>query len=217
MSRLRVVLGGLAIAALSLALVSCGDSDDGSSATTSSTTTTTSSSTETSPSTDTSATSTAPRPTVDDLEQALVAEIEARFPEVGSGVARCGVSGELADWQPVLCSFVPDNPVEFGGVYVSTLDGGRYAWALGVCCDAGPSLEEYPAGLFCRDLAEPPPGTEPGRWHPEDDHLSYGLAMFYWLTENRPDRMDADLNGRPCETIYPTDEVTTFWDSARTL
>ena len=235
MPRLRLVLSGLALAALSLALVSCGDSDDGEEAgttssetsltsssspttgTTTSPTSATSETSETSPSTDTSATSAAPRPNVDDLEQALIAEIEARFPEVGTGVADCGASGELAEWQPVLCSFLPTDPVEFGGVYVSMLDGRRYAWALGVCCDAGPSLEDYPPGLFCRDLAEPPPGTEPGRWPPEDDHLSYWLAMFYWLTENRPDRMDADLNGRPCETIYPSDEVTSFWDSARSL
>ena len=232
MPRLHTVLASIAIAFLSLSLAACGDSDDGedagttstetsvTSSSTATTGTTTSSSSETSetwPSSETNATSTVPRPTVDDLELVLAADVEATFPEVGPGVVDCGASGELAEWQPVRCSFNPTDPIEFGGVYVSMLDNDRYAWALGVCCDAGPSFEDYPAGLFCRDLAEPPQDNEPGRWPPEDDHLSYGLAVFYWLTEDRPDRMDADLNGRPCETIYPTDEVTSFWDSARTL
>ncbi len=238
MPRHRVILGGLALLALVIAPVACGDSGNGeevgttssetsltssSSATTGTTTPPTGATSETSatseatPSSDTSTTSTAPRPTVNELEQALATEIAARFPEVGTGVVDCGASGELAEWQPILCSFLPTDPLEFGGVYVSMLDGGRYAWVLGPCCDAGPSLEDYPPGLFCRDLANPPPGIGPGRWPPEDDHLSYGLAMFYWLNENRPDRMDADLDGRPCETIYPSDEVTSFWDSARTL
>lgn len=216
-----------------LVAAGCGSDDDGDGAATSSsdtsvtssssatTGTMNSSSSETSPSSktssssDTSATSAAARPTVADLEQALAAEIEAINPEVSPGVVDCDASGELADWQPVLCLFTPDDPQEFGGIHVSMLDGGRYAWAPGECCDGAPWPADYPAGLFCRDLAEPPPGAEPGRYMPESDHLTYGLAVFYWLTENRADRMDADLNGRPCETIYPTDEVAAFWDSRR--
>jgi hypothetical protein len=49
------------------------------------------------------------------------------------------------------------------------------------------------------------------------NHLSYGLAVYYWLTEGRPARMDADGNGRPCETVYPANEVDAFWASIRTL
>ncbi len=154
---------------------------------------------------------------VADLEQALAAEIEASFPELGPGVVDCEATGELADWQSVLCFFLPNDPAEFGGIHVAMLDGGDYAWALGECCGAAPWPAEYPPGLFCHDLAEPPPGSEPGHYLPESDRLTYGLAVFYWLTEGRPGRMDADLNGRPCETIYPTDEVATFWDSSRTL
>jgi hypothetical protein len=29
--------------------------------------------------------------------------------------------------------------------------------------------------------------------------------------------MDADHDGIPCETVYPADEVTPFWDSVRVL
>jgi hypothetical protein len=232
MAHLGQALAGLVIAVGLVGLASCGGSSDDATSTTSSDTPTSSTASATSasttiapssetsgtsPSSATSATSSAPRPTTEDLEAAIEADIEARFPQVGSGVADCQASGELADWQPVLCSFLPDQPVEFGGVYVSMLDDGRYAWDLGRCCDAGPNVEEYPTGLFCRDLVEPPPGVGPDRWPPEYDHLSYGLAMYYWLTEGRPDRMDADLNGRPCETVYPAGEINDFWDSAGTL
>jgi hypothetical protein len=155
-------------------------------------------------------------PTVDDLEQALEVEIEARYPDFAPGQVTCDASGALSDWQPIICSYLPDVPVEFGGIHVSMLDGGRYNWALGPCCDSGPSLDAYPTGLFCRDLVEPPPGLE-DRYLSDSDHLAYGMAVFYWLTEGRPDRMDADSNGVPCETVYPAGEVSDFWDAAPSL
>jgi hypothetical protein len=52
-------------------------------------------------------------------------------------------------------------------------------------------------GLFCRDLR--PLG------------YSYAGAVQYWLGEGRPDRMDADRNGIPCETVYPESEVVEYW------
>ena len=47
------------------------------------------------------------------------------------------------------------------------------------------------AGLFCRDLRD----------------MGYGFwtAVPYWLAEGAPDRMDADGNGIPCETVFPED------------
>ncbi len=46
-------------------------------------------------------------------------------------------------------------------------------------------------GLFCRDLAG----------------MGYGFAAAaaYWLAEGAPDRMDADRDGIPCETVFPED------------
>ncbi|MDH3300703.1 MAG: DUF3160 domain-containing protein [Acidimicrobiia bacterium] len=43
-------------------------------------------------------------------------------------------------------------------------------------------------GLLCRDVA----------------NAGYGIeaAVGYWLREGRPDRMDADGNGIPCETVF---------------
>jgi len=50
-----------------------------------------------------------------------------------------------------------------------------------------------PHGLFCRDLK--------GRGY------TYAEALAYWKAEGSPDRMDADRNGIPCETVYPAAEI----------
>ncbi|HEV7721138.1 MAG TPA: hypothetical protein VGO60_07625 [Iamia sp.] len=52
-------------------------------------------------------------------------------------------------------------------------------------------------GLFCRDLVA--------------EGIDYEAAVTYWETEGRPARMDDDGNGRPCETVYPAEEVAAFW------
>jgi hypothetical protein len=58
-------------------------------------------------------------------------------------------------------------------------------------------VEDLPSGLLCRDVAAA--GFE------------YDRAVEYWLSEGRPDRMDADRNGIPCETVYPSVDVTSYW------
>ncbi|MDJ0952587.1 MAG: DUF3160 domain-containing protein [Acidimicrobiia bacterium] len=54
-------------------------------------------------------------------------------------------------------------------------------------------------GLFCRDLAG----------------MGYGFteAAAYWLAEGAPDRMDADRDGIPCETVFP-EEYESFLNAA---
>jgi hypothetical protein len=52
-------------------------------------------------------------------------------------------------------------------------------------------------GLFCRDL--------------RSLDYSYTEAVHYWAVEGRPDRMDADGNGIPCETVYPEGDVVAYW------
>lgn len=63
----------------------------------------------------------------------------------------------------------------------------------------GPRLEAdgIEPGLLCRDLRA--------------EELDYSAAVAYWLDEGRPDRMDEDRDGIPCETVYPTEEVDDFW------
>jgi hypothetical protein len=46
-------------------------------------------------------------------------------------------------------------------------------------------------GWYCRDLAF------------EYDFGDYQDAILYWLWEGEPDRMDADGDGYPCETVWP--------------
>lgn len=59
------------------------------------------------------------------------------------------------------------------------------------------NVTDLEPGLFCRDLR--PRG------------YSYAEAVQYWMIEGRPDRMDADRNGIPCETVYPESEVDAYW------
>jgi hypothetical protein len=51
-------------------------------------------------------------------------------------------------------------------------------------------------GLFCRDL--------------HNRGYDFSAAAAYWLTEGAPDRMDADRNGIPCETVFPRAEIDAF-------
>jgi len=53
------------------------------------------------------------------------------------------------------------------------------------------------SGLFCRDLAVL--------------GYDYSAAVAYWAREGQPDRMDADRNGIPCETVYESALVLAFW------
>lgn len=182
------------------------------SVTTGSTATTTTSTTAT---TARPTTAKAGRITVADVERDLEATINADGSNPGEAI--CQARGELSDWQVISCGYNPVLAAEFGPIYLTILDNHRYAWAVGECCDGSPSVEAYPAGLLCRDLMEPPPDSQPDRWEPELDHLSYGLAVWYWVAEGRPNRMDADHNGIPCETVYPKEDVDQYWDSARTI
>jgi hypothetical protein len=52
-------------------------------------------------------------------------------------------------------------------------------------------------GLFCRDLSA--------------RGYSYDEAVKYWEFEGFPDRMDADHNSIPCQTVYPESDVLGTW------
>ncbi|TDW89500.1 hypothetical protein EV137_3295 [Kribbella pratensis] len=55
----------------------------------------------------------------------------------------------------------------------------------------------WSAGLYCRDLVA--------------RGASYSEAVRYWWYYGMPDRMDADRNGIPCETVYSAATVNAFW------
>ena len=56
---------------------------------------------------------------------------------------------------------------------------------------------DLPSGLLCRDL--------------NTRGYNYAEAVAYWASDGRPDRMDEDRNGYPCETVYPTADVVAYW------
>ncbi len=61
---------------------------------------------------------------------------------------------------------------------------------------SGPDFLGQPTGRLCADLA--------------GDGFDYSAAHAYWEWDGRPDRMDADTDGIPCETIYAPQEVVFF-------
>ncbi len=78
-------------------------------------------------------------------------------------------------------------------------------------------MERYqaaPHGLYCRDLLDPGRpelGTVFSAYSttPASGYLS---SLVYWSLEGEPDRMDADLNGIPCETLYAPEVVDQVLD-----
>jgi hypothetical protein len=60
-------------------------------------------------------------------------------------------------------------------------------------------------GLFCRDLLALYPGDQ------RASALTYLLVLAYWFQDGEPDRMDADLNGIPCETLFDPAAVEAVW------
>jgi hypothetical protein len=102
--------------------------------------------------------------------------------------------------------------VEEGGVIVYVLDVDGTA-AFDVATDIPASterlLEAYgnaPKGLHCRDLRDGDVEAYPFR-QLSTPPVDYFWSLVYWSLEGRPDRMDADLNGIPCETLYGQEVV----------
>ncbi|MGF1664124.1 MAG: hypothetical protein ACFCVG_16950 [Kineosporiaceae bacterium] len=173
------------------------------------------------------------RPTYDDLERALTRQIREDTSdwigdELPAGTAQCRESGPLPDWTAVACSYVLAPNLEAPPILVSVFGGASYGWVLIECCDGEPTPEAYEPGAYCRDLILPPPDAgavippdftgDPATLPPDPEyHLPYGAAVFYWLAQGRPARMDADDNSRPCETVYPADEVAAYWDRVEVL
>ena len=62
---------------------------------------------------------------------------------------------------------------------------------------ASPTVVDLAPGLFCRDL--------------NAAGFGYSDAVAYWVSEGEPDRMDADHNGIPCETVYSETDILAFW------
>ncbi len=58
------------------------------------------------------------------------------------------------------------------------------------------------------DFLGQPPGRLCAELQPEG--FDYAAVFAYWEWDGRPDRMDSDTNGIPCESIYPPSEVVFY-------
>lgn len=152
-----------------------------------------------------------------DLEQRLTDEFSEstageiwRIPDAWSCALVAGPSGagsvykcmptEVGEGQwPIITALILDDAgtVAFAqaGVFYTVLNADLIQEDLGT-------------GLFCRDL------YAVDSWLLEElptPELEYFGAVLYWFVEGRPDRMDADGNGIPCETLVPASVVDAVW------
>ncbi len=163
-------------------------------------------------------------PSFDDQDAAIIADIfrnTFEYLELGTGridtiyvlvptdagefqVARGGVYSYYEFWQPADAGRLTDEE------WRAMLDAGeapdRPAWQGAFL--PGPAgvdvqlpspqgaIRSAEPGLFCRDLL--------------DRGFTFADAVRYWWWDGSPDRMDADRNGIPCETVYPAAAVAAF-------
>ncbi len=111
----------------------------------------------------------------------------------GFQVARGGVYSYYEFVRPADLGRLTDE--EWRGLLAGGMAPDRPPWQGSFLVTAA-APGDLPSGLFCRDLAA--------------QGLDYAAAHGYWEAEGRPDRMDADRNGVPCETVYPAEEVEAF-------
>lgn len=64
------------------------------------------------------------------------------------------------------------------------------------------------SGLYCRDILS----SDSYLTTLPEPEMTYFGAVLYWFMEGTPDRMDADLNGIPCETLVSPEIVRALWD-----
>lgn len=139
---------------------------------------------------------------------------------LGPGETVCAVSGPIEVGGVFACSLEPntspDLQLDVAGIVVYVLDaGGRSAWTAGTdaphsAADLGEALAHAGVDLTCEDLmdldnaqAGPLFG---GASRPDDS--AYFWSLVYWSLTGQPDRMDADLNGIPCETVHDASIVS---------
>lgn len=137
---------------------------------------------------------------------------------LGAFELQCVDSGPVARGDVFACAGVPRTEPGFeldpvGVVFYVVDDSRTVAWLDGTDVpDTTSALvaeyESAPKGLFCRDLRSADAGASlfsaVGR-RPAD---GFFWSLVYWSLEGQPDRMDADQNGIPCETLYEPDVVS---------
>lgn len=130
---------------------------------------------------------------------------------VGASQIRCGDSGSVLPGDVFACQMVPRPApglaLETAGVVVYVLDNlGRAVWRIGDVPDSTAELhavyDAVPEGMYCRDLASQDLDVALFYSDPGFSEDGFFWSLVYWSLEGQPDRMDADHNGIPCETLY---------------
>lgn len=167
--------------------------------------------------------------------ESLVAAVQARLDDefaaapdppsqvLGAMELSCDRSGPLRAGDLLACTGTPRTEPGFeldpvGLLFAVLDDDGTVAWSTG--SDLPSSRDGLDAlirtatpGLFCRDLVDPDAEADAGFFSATttNESLGYFLSVVYWFIEERPDRMDEDRNGVPCETVHDPDVVATIW------
>ncbi len=147
---------------------------------------------------------------------AVVASVEADYqarwdyyqPEKPRGVVgpvaiKCDNSGDVAFGAVLQCEATPQEereywPDPFAITVLVTGEDATHWYEVG-----GSLVADYQtigAGMFCRDLIAS-----------ESTFAGYPHAVAYWFMEGQPDRMDADRDGIPCETVFTLWDIAGFW------
>ena len=186
-------------------MVSGGD-DDGETATTGSSITATSSTTTTAPPSSTTTATTAPPTTTATTRPPPLTTVPGGVGALPSGLycrdlSAMGYSYPAAVEYWRLEGYTDRMDADLNGIPCETVyprsDVVAYWGDYGWDDSTFDYLDTIPSGLFCRDLA--------------DAGFSYSEAVAYWYWDGLPDRMDEDLDGIPCETVYGEDVAADYW------
>jgi hypothetical protein len=151
--------------------------------------------------------------TVDRIVAEIERELETDAVAPREVTLSCDADGTVHGGDVFVCaaSSDPPEPVDWGSFVVAVL--GEDLVALSTATDNPGStaqlLELYaaaPSGLRCEDLRA---GEAPFPFDVSttDEVGASFWSIVYWNLEGQPARMDADLDGVPCETLYPDDAV----------
>jgi hypothetical protein len=163
---------------------------------------------------------------VADVQRRLQAAWDAQTdrPEGVLGPFRVECAGESARMRTgdvFACAGVPQTITDVeldpvGVVFLVLDDHGAVSstWGTDVPDSTGVLIgmfDEVGDGLTCRDLVD----TERGGFfsaHGGTPAGNYFNALLYWFLDGMPDRMDADRDGIPCETLFPKEAIDTVWN-----
>jgi hypothetical protein len=151
--------------------------------------------------------------TVERIVAAIEAELEAEALTPREVTLTCDATGPVEGGDVFVCaaSSVPAEPTDWGSFVVAVL--GDDLFAISTATDNPGSTaqlrERYaatPSGLSCADLRA---GAAPFPFDVSttDEVGAIFWSIVYWNLEGQPARMDADLDGVPCETLYPDGAV----------